>query len=276
MSMETAQILPEAPALLREELLTRIKHNPSFSLRAFASSLKISPGYLSQVMNNRKILSEEKAYLIVSRMQWPEDKKKLFINLVRWQGSKDIQFREHLMAQMKKDRGSAPAFYDVRLDEFKLIAEWYHAAIVELTGIKNFVLSAQNVSERLGISTVEAHEAIQRLLRLGLLTDADGVLQKSNNHYQIKDIPSEAIKYYHTQNLAKARQALHEQPNDKREFYSTTAAINPAKIKKAKALIHKFSSEILDCLEEGPRVSLYQLNIQLFQVDKEPGKKEQP
>jgi len=274
MQAETTQILPEAPALLREELLSRIQRNPAFSLRAFATQLKISPGYLSQVLNNRKILSEEKAYGIVSRLKWPEEKQKLFINLVRWQGSTDIQFREHLLLQIHKDSRSAPVFYDVQVDEFKLISDWYHSAIVELTEIKKFKLTPQTAADRLGISTVEAHEAIQRLLRLGLLLETDGVLTRSKSHYQIKDIPSDAIKAYHTQNLAKASEALREQPMEQREFFSTTAAINPAKIKKAKALIHKFSNEILDCLEEGSRESLYQFNIQLFQVDKEPLKKE--
>lgn len=272
-----AQSLPEASSLLREELVARIQKNPSFSLRAFASSLQISPGYLSQVLNNRKILSEEKAYLIVSRIPWVEEKKKLFINLVRWQGSKDLQFREHLLQQMKKETKSEHAYYDIKLDEFKLIANWYHGAILELTAIHNFSLTPKSIAGRLGLSTAEAHEAIQRLLRLGLLKEVDGQLQKTNGSYQIKDVSSEAIRFYHTQNLNKARQALLEQPLEKREFYSTTTAINPAKIKKAKALIQKFSSEILDCLEEGNRESLYQLNIQLFQVDQHPDrKKERP
>jgi uncharacterized protein (TIGR02147 family) len=276
MPESTAQPLPEASSLLREELVARIQKNPAFSLRAFASSLKISPGYLSQVMNNRKVLSEEKAYLIVSRIPWGDEKKKLFINLVRWQGSKDIQFRDHLLKQIKKEAGAAHAYYDLKLDEFKLIADWYHGAILELTSIQNFSLHPKSLASRLGISTAEAYEAVQRLLRLGMLTEVDGQLQKSNHSYQIKDISSEAIRYYHTQNLNKARQALHDQPLEKREFFSTTTAINPAKLKKAKALIHKFSSEILDCLEEGSRESLYQLNVQLFQVDKTTGRKVSP
>jgi len=229
--------------------------------------LQISPGYLSQVLNNRKVLSEEKAYLIVERMRWAEKKKKLFINLVRWQGSKDVKFKDHLLAEIKKDSDSAVTFYDVRLDEFKLIAEWYHAAIIEMTNIKNLSVNPQSVSERLGISKLEAREAIDRLLRLGLLLTEDGAIKRSKTNYQIKDIPSEAIRYFHSQNLRKAQQALQTQPLDKREFYSTTMAINPAKIKKAKALIQKFSTEIMECLEEGPQESLYQFNVQLFQID---------
>jgi uncharacterized protein (TIGR02147 family) len=162
----------------------------------------------------------------------------------------------------------------MQMDEFKLIAEWHHGAILELTGISGLHVHAQVVAHRLGISTAEAHEAIQRLVRLGMLREHQGHYVKVQTNYQIKDIPSDAVKYYHTQNLSKARQALNEQPLEKREFYSTTTAINPAKLKKAKALIQKFSNEILDCLEEGTRESLYQLNIQLFQVDKEPAAKE--
>ncbi|HEY8271275.1 MAG TPA: DUF4423 domain-containing protein [Pseudobdellovibrionaceae bacterium] len=259
--------MPDAPSLLRAELLLRLKKNPSFSLRAFALNLKISPGYLSQVLNGQKQLTEEKAYSLVSHLPWSEEKKRLFINLVRWQRSKDLKFKEHLLAEIQKESDSSAIFFDLQIDEFKLISQWHHAAIVELTSIKSFSLTAQNVSQRLGLSTAEAQEAIQRLLRLGILEERQGHLKKTKVNYQIKDIPSEAIRSYHSQNLSKAQEALHSQPLEKREFYSTTMAINPAKIKKAKALIHKFSTEIMECLEEGPREHLYQFNVQLFQLD---------
>ena len=64
---------------------------------------------------------------------------------------------------------------------FKIISDWYHYAILELTELKEFESDINWISQRLGISKIEAHMGIKRLKNIGLMVeDEDGNLKTSD------------------------------------------------------------------------------------------------
>ena len=54
---------------LKAELVKRSQGNPKYSLRAYAQQLKMSPGQLSRVLQNKKRMSHEKALEVSSLLK---------------------------------------------------------------------------------------------------------------------------------------------------------------------------------------------------------------
>ena len=112
-------------------------------------------------------------------------------------------------------------------------------------------------------------QAIERLIRIGLLKREAGLLKKSRANYRVGAVPSSAIRQFHKEHLKKAAVAIEAQPVETRDFSGTTFAINPKKLPRAKALIRRFQNELMELLENGDRSSVYHLAVQLYRLDQE-------
>lgn len=258
--------------LLKEELVKRQKANPLYSARAMAKNLRISPGFFCQVLGGKRNLSEEKARLILQKINWGAKKKRLFLNLVRLESTDNAEVRAQLLNEIMSQKNCATYFHNVEIDQFAIIADSYHFAILELTETADFLPSAEWIARKLNL-TIEAVElALERLLRVGLLKMERRKLKKSWGNYTAgREIPAEAIKKFHAQNLEKAKLALQQQQLSSRDFSGITMAINPKMIPKAKKKMAKYRRELMKILETGTRTSVYQLSFQLFRVDQDLG-----
>ena len=86
-------------------------------------------------------------------------------------------------------------------DTFSIISDWYHYAILSLARIKNTSADPKLVARRLGISSVEARGAIERLRKLGFIEIKRGCLKRTSLPLTtLTDVPSAARKKYHKQN----------------------------------------------------------------------------
>ncbi len=256
--------------ILRSELVERIKKNPRYSVRAMARDLDISPAFLSQVFNGRRKLSETKGVQISKCFDWSKQQKDIFLKLVRLASLKEESLRTPLLDDLLSDKSypKVSHCFSLSLKKFKVVSDWYHFAILELTEIEGFQSTPQWISQKLGIGRIEAELAITRLLELGLLTQDKGGLKKVKD-CSIGDVPSEAIRKFHGQHLVKAQRALREQPFNDRHLSGTTLAINSKKLPQAIKKIDRFRLEIMKILETGKRDSVYQLAIQLFRLSEE-------
>lgn len=260
--------VPDYRDFLKNELIARIQRNSKYSARALARDLGVSSPYLSQILSNKRTLSEKKALGIARDFKWNQAQSSLFVSLVRYQLNKDPYLKKQILEEIGFSTGGNYAFYDLKLDVFDVVSTWYDFAIVELTSVKNFVSTPKWIANKLGISTVEAETSISRLKRVGLLIVDGGRLKKSKENYGIKDVPSEAIRSFHDKHLSLAKEALHSQGFAERDFSGITMAIDPRKIPEAKKMIQKCRREIMNLLEMGSKTSVYHLSIELFRLDK--------
>jgi uncharacterized protein (TIGR02147 family) len=255
--------------LLSEELETRRRKNPSYSLRALARDAGISPGLLSGVLRSKRPLSEKRAYQIADRLGWPAPRAKLFGALLRLERASDEKRRSELTVEVAALSRSEASFRRLGIDTFHLISRWYHYAILEATFLDDFVASAEWISRRLGIALVDASAAIARLKRLRLLSDQNGRLRKTERHITTNDTPSLALRSFHLQMLEKAKLAIRNHPEPSRKISGVTMAIDPRRIPEANERVIRFRRELMEFLEGGDRTALYHLSIQLFRLDKE-------
>jgi uncharacterized protein (TIGR02147 family) len=80
------------------------------------------------------------------------------------------------------------------------------------------------------------------------------------------DIPSEAVRRHHRQNLERATHALEHEPVERREVTSTTFAFAPENLPAAKAAIREAKRKLVALMENGrgDKNEVYTLSMQLF------------
>lgn len=264
---------------LRRAFADRCARNASYSLRAFARDLGMMPSRLSEVLNRRRGLSQPVAARIAKRLSLNETETRRFLALVAAEHGRSrvvrAQARDLLAAELDPSRADHQAQV-LSYETFRMISDWYHQVLIELTFLKDFVSDADWIAAKLGISRIDAELAIERLVLLKQLEWRDGSLVAVDQHTVVPGgVPSDAIKGYHRQILAKADDALTFQSLDEREFGTTIVSIRPEKIPEAKEMLRKFRGDFAQFLDEGSsgvdgvKDRVYCIAMQFFRLDQD-------
>jgi uncharacterized protein (TIGR02147 family) len=256
--------------MLERQFTARCRRNPRYSRRAFARDLGLSPSQLTEVLHGESGLSPRKAADIAQKLGFTSGDTELFCALVEAEHARDAGRRataRSLLARLRSRR----SFHDLTLDNFVLIAEWYHLAILELMKVRRFRSEAAWVARVLGIGAESAREAIERLKRLGLadaLERSGGSLAPSRDKTTTPDdVPSQAVRSFHAQILGKASEALTSQSVEEREFGTLLLAVRQDQIETAKRLIRDFQCQFSETLAgAGDRDEVYGLAVQFFRL----------
>lgn len=154
---------------------------------------------------------------------------------------------------------------ELTTDEFRLISNWIHFAILSLSYLKDNKASCQWISKKLNIPKSDVEPAFRRLEKLGLVEiRGTQFVQTSKPLTTTTDIPSDAIKMHHKQNLEKALNKLDSVDVLEREFSSITLPINFADMKKAKGMINEFKKKLYKELKCDDPTDVYTLSLQFF------------
>jgi len=254
--------------IMKEEFEERCKRNSHYSLRAFARDLQISPSRISEIFADKMGLSRNNALKIAKKLGYSDSEIEIFLALVESEHGRGKRIKEKAkerLTELKTD----PAYNTIQLDTFKVISDWYHYAILELTYLKDFEYSASWISRRLGISETAAELALKRLIQLELLEEKNGtVLATEEFNASTSGIPSESLKKHHEQILDKAKSSVYGQTLDQRDLSAITLAIDSRRIPEAKELIKKFRREfnkLMTTSDQKDRV--YCLAVQFFGLD---------
>jgi uncharacterized protein (TIGR02147 family) len=259
---------------LQEELLARCKRNPAYSARALARDLGLSAPFLSQVLSGQRILSEDRAQAVSNRLSWPKWKRTAFTRITRYESVRDPQLQSQILNEVKALLKGAPSRspltrpHKMRLDEFKIVSDWYYMAIYELSSTRHFNSDPRWIANKLDISPHQVEAAIARLVHVQLMQYAGGVLCKRQGSCRMGATPSLAIQSLHEQHLNMAKKALAEQEQNMRDFSGTTMSIDPKKLPRAKALIRRFNQQLMQLLETGERTAVYHFAAQLYRLDR--------
>jgi uncharacterized protein (TIGR02147 family) len=264
-----AQVIPKHfSEILRDNFYERSLRNPSYSLRAYARDLNLSPGNLTDVLAQKTGLSNEKALYIAEVFNLENEDKEFFCKLV-----------EANSARKKEDRKTAEAElwkYDTQYnkisdDYFQIISTWHHFAIAELVAIKDFIYDHEWMSKRLNISVEEIKFGLERLINVGLLVEHDGKLSQNYDFFvSPSGTPSDAAKKFHQQVIAKASEAIINQSIEERDFSSGIYRVRRDDLPEISREIKEFRRKLGKWIEAGENHdSVYALSIQLFRADQD-------
>ncbi|MGE0171910.1 MAG: DUF4423 domain-containing protein [Oligoflexales bacterium] len=246
------------PALewIREEYHARRHKNPSYSLRAFAKFLELSPGRLSNFLASKRPLTRKTGERIADKLGYNPTQRQIFLDKIR-------------KARTEFDKTPQEVEWkaeEVKADVFELIANWHYFAIRNLIKTEGFSSDPKGIAKRLGISVIEVRTAIDRLKRLGLVDEQDGelALAQDNLKTSTSDVMATALRQLHRQHMEKAIESMETVEREKRDITGITMAIDLSKLAEAKRKIQTFRRSMSDFLEDGTQTEVYHLGIQLF------------
>ncbi len=251
---------------LKSVLESRIQRNSRYSLRAFARDLDVAPQILSSVFKRKKGISAEMATKIAVKLDLGREETHYLCDLVDMAHARTERTRKIAEARLSRYRAET-IYRPLSEDIFRAISDWYHYAILELTYVEDFRSSSAWIAKQLRISAHEAQQAVDRLKRLGMLVTEGTRLRKAESGVTTThEIPSEAIRAFNRQILAKAADALTFQGLEERDCTTMTMAVDPGKIPEAKEKIRAFRRELTGFMESGRRAEVYCMAIQLFRL----------
>jgi uncharacterized protein (TIGR02147 family) len=245
--------------ILRNKLISLQLKNPRTSIRAFSQRLGLSASAANEILKGQRRVSRKMAERLAMRLSLnPTERNELLKKFVPRQFAKD-----------KKDQSVENTTLALSADQFSVISSWQHFAILSLVKTKNFKNNPSWVAERLGISTKQATDAIDCLVRIGLIVKKDGRLKRSFLNFNTSDdILNVAIQKAHMEDMERAQYSLLNDPIHLRDFSSITMPTNIGLIAKAKEIIRNAQDEISSLLESKPGTEVYRLCVQLYPLTK--------
>ncbi len=259
---ETAPAVENYRLWLVKELTERTRRNPSYSLRSFAKSLGVSAPSLSQILSGKRPLSRKTALKIIDRCAISPEQGKAFLMAAMGESWQTALNRIDASAEPVNE------FQQVQVETFRVIADWYHYAILSLGDIPSNHASPVWIAKKLNISLRTATNAFDRLLKLGLIKKrGKGFYQSAKPLAATTKIElSAALRHCHLETLRLAEKALEEGQAPLELFSSVTMAIDETKLPEARELIKKFRRSLCRLLESGDRQRVYTLAVGLFPV----------
>jgi uncharacterized protein (TIGR02147 family) len=194
----------------------RKTRRPSYSMRAFARDLAISPSSLNDFLRARVGMSPSRIERISRILNWSDSRKQHFRELIQSKHERDPVLRQTALVSVR--RRLKEGSFALSLEAFKIISDWYHLAIIELCSIRNH-LDVSTIATELKLNKKTVRLAVARLLNLKLLSQTEFGLKPVTDSNHFGDVgSSEAIKTFHSQVLELAQNAL--QKNDQPAFDS--------------------------------------------------------
>lgn len=254
------------PDFLKREFHRRLGHNESYSLRAFARDLDLSPSRLSETMNLKTGVSLPTVEKISTRLKLSKSERIFLRDLYLLEGKKNRGAREVALKNLSKAR-ERTKIKELDTEKFKVIAEWYHAAILQLTDLDQFRPDIEWIAQKLGVAPERARRAVERLFDLGLLFE-NAETGKWEQHPDLmvteSEIPATAIRQYHRQMMQKAFRAIEEAPVERRNIQSMTFAMSSDRYRDVCDKIQNLLKEAWELSEGEAKDSLYAINVQFF------------
>ncbi|MEE6251418.1 MAG: TIGR02147 family protein [Bdellovibrionota bacterium] len=240
---------------LQAELLRRIEKNSSYSLRAFAQLLDTHSGSLSQYLAGKRKISKQKLKAWCHKLDLDPKQSELFCQ----------------KNEISKNRKRSEL--EISMDNFEAISQWYHFAILELIKTQNFNRDPKWIAKRLGIKSLEAKLALERLMRLELVReDENGKLVVGNTSFSTlnHEYTSSALKKLQKQILEKAQLALEETTFEQRLQTTITVAVDSKKLNLIKEKILNFQAELNEYIEDMSDCDeVYNISFSSYPVTKE-------
>lgn len=249
----------QAVALLLKKFEESKQKNFRWSQRAFASKIGLSSGALSEILKGKRLLSLQLKKKISAKLQLSPAEESIF-------------FQEELPNHLKAHRLE---YFKLSDDQFHLISDWWHYAILNLINTKGFKPQITWISQRLALEEKTVGEAWDRLLRLELIKkNGKSFIRTYKRLDTSDDLVNISIQKSHLQDLEKIEESITNVPVQYRDHSSMTVVINQKSIAKAKELIRLFQDRFSEEVEVDSGDEVYKLSVAFYpltQISKAKG-----
>lgn len=247
--MATRQLTASALKLLNDKFKEKQLKLPSFSLRAFAKHLKISPTALSEGLRGHRNFTEDTIRKMAIKLQLnPHETAHIL-------ATNEVEFE--------------------LLDEktFESISDWEYLTVLNLTHLKGFQATPEWISRRTGISPDRAAFVLNHLVNMGYIFQSHGKWQRIQKKlHSSTAIPITLITKCLNQDLEIVRHSF-GLPVTERDSSAITLVLTKENFREAQVMIRKFRIDLAALSEKQGQSDIegevYKLCIHLVPLSKE-------
>jgi uncharacterized protein (TIGR02147 family) len=247
-----------------EKYLTRKKNNnSSYSNRALARDLNLSPSFVSDILKGKKQLPYKHVDSVVGVLDIDQSDA---ADLKLAYTPEEYIAPTHKKVAKKKIKkhwvlGSRA--------QMKILSKWYYVSMLDLITCPSF---DGDFARALDITNEEANEAVSFLEEEGLIVLNDGKYAKSSLklHFNSKESKKE-FRHYHSRLLDKSKEELlktEQEDFEKRLIISYSVAMNSKKKDYFKKRLADLMQEMADEMSEGECDQVYHLGLQFYPLSK--------
>lgn len=246
---------------LQQELVRRCRENRNYSLRAFARHLNLEPSFLSKLLRGERNITIDMFRKLADRLLLePQEYREFALSIEARAPRRGLK--------------PGPSLNELSADQFQVISDWFHYAVLELLQLKSFQNDTRWIARALDITPAEAGSALERLERVGVIERTESGWKNISGNNTTTGNPFTTVAFRKLQKsiLEKAVTALETVPMEKRDQSSITMAIDSRKLPEAKKRIQKFRRELMQFLQtDGEPDQVYHLSVSLYPVTGLPG-----
>lgn len=264
-----------AAAFVKERLQLNAPNKRPFSIRRLSQQLGYrSDRAIGMVMNGRRAMSADmvarfSAYFRLS----PQERGLLHLLARQDQLRNKGKFSAELEREINQNLKAIKSDYRILTDsEIHIVQNWFSFPLIELVERIGPLSIDQIEACFLGrVPRIEIKRSLGHLLKAGFITEEKGRFQYRLGDTFLttsKDVPSQAVREGHKQQLKRAQIAIDEQAPDRRLFANKSFAIPRKSIPIIKRRLRDLLEGIVDeFITQNPdaQLDIYQLNIQFFQ-----------
>ena len=246
--------------------------DPKFSIRYLSRKLRLkSPATLNMILRGHRNPSARLTARIMEHLRLTTDQRNYFSALVEMEKSKSDEPRLHEVKKRVQALNPNRTAYLIDDEVFRVISNWYFLAIREMVSLPFFQEDPAWISKAMDgkITSKQAQEALEILESRGLIARKKGRLVRTDAQVATsKDVPSEAIKRYHEQNLDLAKAAIREVAIELRDISASVFNLHTDDLPRLKAELREIRNRFYQTYERSDGNATYQINFQLVPVTK--------
>ncbi|MNJ91167.1 helix-turn-helix protein [compost metagenome] len=238
--------------ILNQKFLELRSKNPRLSMRYFAQRLGVSSGALSEILQGKRKISDKLAKKMAERLQLDPSETAQFMGLPDPKESdQDIEFMR------------------MRDDQFHLISDWPHFAILNLVKSDICVHKPSWFAQQLNLPLKIIHQTLDRLIRLEMLVYKNKKYVRQNPNLQTSDdILNLSIQKSNIEDLEMIKDQLGVFDVAERDLTSLTMLLDPKKMAEFKKWIRKSQDQFANKFETTKSASPFRLTVALFPLKK--------
>ncbi|MGZ5278627.1 MAG: DUF4423 domain-containing protein [Pseudobdellovibrionaceae bacterium] len=238
--------------ILNQKLLDLKSKNPRLSHRYFAQKLGLSSGALSEILKGKRKVSVKLAAKIAERL-----------NL-------DPMTTANLLGQTPDvDVAGNIDYLKLSDDQFHLISEWPHFAILNLVKSDSCQHKITWFADQLNLPTRIVQDTVDRLLRLGMLSFQKKKYIRTQAHFKTSDdVMNLSIKKSNLEDLEMIQEHLRTLEVHERDFTSVTMLVDPSKMPEFKKWIRKAQDQFAHKFETTKSANPFRLTLALYPLKK--------
>lgn len=260
---------PQAYDVIKKFLEKKKSDFPSYSLRALARDVNLSPSYLSKILSGKKEFPIHRLDDFVKHLHIDDIGQELIkksLDVSTKNNNASIRLDKDL--SNAQDNNLSQNYEMLSKDKFFLLSDWTYLAIMDLVSCANFKPEITSIAKRLGISMTRTQDAVERLFNSGcLFKEEDGAWKKNIKKIRFPNNKANPLfRNFHRKTMVHSIEKFQEHTRDsdfeKRLLSGMFVAGNPENFSEAKKILNEAIFKASEVLQSGEPTEVYHIGIQ--------------